>query len=462
MIVKLTVILLILSMLFALSGCTSNSEVVAENPHTISDETIRSMVYGLDSEITLADGKKSTAINFDNAATTPAFKLVLEEVENQLAFYGSIGRGKGQKAVHSTEVFENGRLTVLDFVNADPDKYTAIYIGNTTSGINLLASAIITSKDDVVLLSRMEHHANDLPWRHLATPIYADVDEKGRLVLEDVERQLQENDVKFVSITAASNVSGYVNDVHAIAKLAHQYGAEIIVDGAQIVAHRPFSMKSSDGYGDIDYFIFAGHKMYAPFGSGAIVGVTDSLNRYMPGILGGSMVDIVADSVETYQDAPHRYEAGSPNYLGVVAMLKSMEILKYQIGFDYIIEHEQRLLRKLIDGLKEIHGVTFYDDTEYITDQVGLLVFNIDGVDSGDLAQEFADRWGIAVRQGAFCSHPYVFRLLGIPDEQITQEMYERGFSIPSMVRVSFGIYNNEDEVDVLLEAVRTIALERN
>ena len=458
----LLVFVLVVSVVFLLSGCTVNIEITGETPHGITDESVRDMVFGLDSEIELADGTKSTAINFDNAATTPAFKQVLEEVEKQLAYYGSIGRGKGQKAVHSTEVFEQGRLTVLDFVNADPNKYTAIYIGNTTSGINLLASALITDKDDIVLLSRMEHHANDLPWRHMATTIYADVDEKGRLVLEDVERLLQENTVKFVSITAASNVSGYVNDVHAIARLAHQYGAEIIVDGAQIVAHRPFSMNSPDGLGDIDYFIFAGHKMYAPFGSGAIVGVTDRLNQHMPGILGGSMVDIVADSVETYQDAPHRYEAGSPNYLGVVAMLKSMEILKYEIGFDYIIEHEQRLLRRLIDGLKEIPGITFYDDTEYIADQVGLLVFNIDGVDSGDLAQQFADRWGIAVRQGAFCSHPYVFRLLGIPDDQITQEMYERGFSIPSMVRVSFGIYNNEDEVDILLEAVKTIVEEKN
>jgi len=420
------------------------------------------MIVGLDSEITLEDGTKTVAINFDNAATTPAFAPVLDEVQKKLAYYGSIGRGKGQKSEYSTAIFENGRLTVLDFVGANPDKYTAFYVNNTTDGINKLASALITSKDDVVLLSRMEHHANDLPWRHLCKTIYADVDEKGRLILDDVERLLKENNgaVKYISVTAASNVTGYVNDVHAIAKLAHQYGAEIIVDGAQIVAHRAFSMTGADESEDIDYFVFSAHKMYAPFGSGAVVGVTERLNRHTPAFYGGSMVDVVTDTYETYLEAPARYEAGTPNYLGVVAMLKAMEILKNDIGFKYIEEHEQRLLHKTIDGLKAIPGITLFGDTDDIADKVGIVVFNIDNMKSGDVAQMFANRRGIAVRQGAFCSHPYVFRLLGIPDDQITQEMYKENFSMPGMVRVSFGIYNTEEEVDILLETVREIVAE--
>ncbi|MDR2547551.1 MAG: aminotransferase class V-fold PLP-dependent enzyme [Lachnospiraceae bacterium] len=457
----LLAMLLIIAM--ALSACATDTNNQVTGQQSVFTETqIREMTVGLNAPITLADGKESVAINLDNAATTPTLRPILEAVEEALEMYASIGRGKGQKAVYSTDIFEEGRAKVLDFVNACPDTYTTIYVGNTTSGINLLASALITSKDDIVLLSRMEHHANDLPWRHLATPIYADVDENGRLLLDDVERLLQEYDVKFVSVTAASNVTGYVNDVHEIARLAHANGAEIIVDGAQIVAHRPFSMLGPDGTGNIDYFIFAGHKMYAPFGSGAIVGLTNRLNEHMPMLYGGAMVDVVTDAIETYQDAPWRYEAGSPNYLGVVAMLRAIEFLKYEVGFDYIAEHEQVLLRRTIAGLKEIPGITFFDDTENFADKVGLLVFNIDGMYSGDVAQLFADRWGIAVRQGAFCSHPYVFRLLGIPDEEITEEMFKRDFTMPSMVRVSFGIYNNEADVDVLLEAVRTIAAERD
>jgi len=422
---------------------------------------IRSMIFGLDSEIILADGTKAPAINFDNAATTPAFNQIVEEVLAKLAFYGSIGRGKGQKSEMSTAVYEQGRLKVLDFVGASPDKYTTFYVNNTTDGLNKLASALITSKDDIVLLSRMEHHANDLPWRHLCKTVYADVDEKGRLVLEDVERILKEHNgaVKYVSVSAASNVTGYVNNVHAIAKVAHQYGAEIVVDGAQIVAHRAFNMHGADASEDIDYFVFSAHKMYAPFGSGAVIGVTERLNQHIPGFVGGGMVDVVSDATETYLKAPERYEAGTPNYLGVVGMLRAIDILKHEVGFKYIEEHEQLLLHRTIDGLKAIPGVTLYDDTTSISDKVGIVVFNIDGIHSGDVAQMFADRSGIAVRQGAFCSHPYVFRLLGIPDEEITQSMYESGFTMPGMVRVSFGIYNNEDEVDIFLDTVREIVL---
>ena len=303
---------------------------------------IRSSIIGVDTRVKLADGTEVTFIGFDNAATTPAFRQVFEEMEKELAWYGSIGRGKGQKSEHSTAIFEEGRLKVLNFVGANPDKYTAFYVGNTTDGINKLASALIESPDDIVLLSRMEHHANDIPWRKLCRTVYADVDEMGRLVLEDVERLFIEYDgqIKFISVTAASNVTGYLNDVHAIARIAHRHGAEIIVDGAQIVAHRPFSMTGADESEDIDYFIFSAHKMYAPFGSGAVIGPTDRLNEHIPKFYGGSMVDLVTDSFETYLPAPARYEAGSPNYLGVVAMLKAIDILQNKIGFDYIVEQQ--------------------------------------------------------------------------------------------------------------------------
>ena len=423
---------------------------------------IRSSIIGADTKVKLADGTEVPFIGFDNAATTPSFRQVLEEIEKELEWYGSIGRGKGQKSEHSTAVFEEGRLAVLNFVGADPGKYTAFYVGNTTDGINKLASALIENPNDIVLLSRMEHHANDIPWRKLCRTVYADVDEMGRLVLEDVERLLIEygGQIKFLSVTAASNVTGYLNDVHAIARIAHRHGAEIIVDGAQIVAHRPFSMTGADESENIDYFIFSAHKMYAPFGSGAVIGPTDRLNQHIPNFFGGSMVDVVTDSFETYLPAPARYEAGSPNYLGIVAMLKAIDILQNKIGFDYIVEHEQRLLTRIIGGLNNIPGIILYDDVKKIDDKVGLIVFNIDGLSSANVAQLFAERRGIAVRQGAFCSHPYVFRLLGIPDDQITQDMYEDDFSMPGMVRVSFGIYNTEDEVDSFLETVRQIAAE--
>jgi selenocysteine lyase/cysteine desulfurase len=394
---------------------------------------------------------------FDNAATTPTFIEIQDEVNAQLAYYGSIGRGHGQKSVHSTEIYENGRKLVLDFVNADPEKYTVFYVGNTTDGLNKLSSALITSKDDIVLVSRMEHHANDLNWRHRATPIYAEVDEQGRLLLSDVERLLSQNQVKYVSITAASNVTGYVNDVHAIAKLAHQYGAKMIVDGAQIAAHRAFDMQGASVEEQIDFFVFSAHKMYAPYGGGAVVGPTEVLNQNMPKFYGGGTVDVVSDYTETYLAAPALYEAGSPNYPGVVSMLMAIDNLK-TVGFDYIVEHEQRLMRKAFDGLTQIAGVELYGDVQDIADKVGIVVFNIDGHSHGDVAQALADKRAIATRQGAFCSHPYVWRLLGIPDNEILEIMKQTGPNLPGMVRASFGIYNNEAEVDTFLETVQEIA----
>jgi selenocysteine lyase/cysteine desulfurase len=283
------------------------------------------------------------------------------------------------------------------------------------------------------------------------------VDSLGRLVSSDVERLLSQNKVKYVSITAASNVTGYVNDVHAIAKLAHQYHAQIIVDGAQIVAHRPFSMRGQSADENIDYFVFSAHKMYAPYGGAAVVGLTDELNKHLPRFYGGGMVDIVSDYTETYLNAPARYEVGTPNYPGVVAMLKAIDILK-ETGFDYIVEHEQRLMRKTIAGLQEIGRVTLYGDTENIADKVGIVVFNVAGKPHSEVAQAIAKRRAISTRQGAFCSHPYVWRLLRIPNDEILQLMRTaEGPSLPGMVRASFGIYNIDEEVDALIDTVREI-----
>ena len=441
---------LIILCLLCFAACTPVQQL---EPAT----NIRSMILGVDSQVQLADGTYVAAVNFDNAATTPAFIPVLDEVTEQLEFYGSIGRGKGQKSAHSTEIYENGRLAILDFVGADPEKYTVFYVNSTTDGLNKLASALITSEDDIILATRMEHHANDLPWRHRGTTIYADVDSMGRLRVDEVERLLKEYDVKYVTVTAASNVTGYVNDVHAIAKLAHENGAQIIVDGAQIVAHRAFDMKGESATRDIDFFVFSAHKMYAPFGGGAVIGLKEELDKNMPQFYGGGIVDVVSDYTETYLSAPELYESGSPNYPGVVALGKTIEILK-QVGFDYIEEHEQILMRKTIDGIKDIPGVTLYGDNENISDRVGIVVFSIEGMTHSEVAERLADDYGIAVRQGAFCSHPYAFRLLGIPDEDVVAKMYDDDYDMPGMVRVSFGIYNNEDEVDIFIKAVDEMA----
>jgi selenocysteine lyase/cysteine desulfurase len=418
--------------------------------------SIRDMMFGLDALVELKNKRRIHAINFDNAATTPPFKKVVGEIQCQLMYYGSIGRGKGQKCEHSTKVYANGREIIKDFVGANSGSHTVFYTNNTTDGINMLASALIKSPKDIVLSTRMEHHANDLPWRERARTLYAEVDEKGRLMISDIEQILRKyrGRIKYVSVTAASNVTGYVNDVHSIARLAHQYGAQIIVDGAQIAAHREFCMLGQTPEESIDYFVFSAHKMYSPFGGGAVVGLTEELSKHIPQFYGGGMVEAVCDDSAHYSPVPDRYEGGSPNYPGVAGMLKAIKILKC-IGFDYIRKHEQVLLKRTLDGLKKLPGVILYGDSEEIADRVGIVAFRLCGIKNEDAAGFLADHYGIAVRHAAFCAHPYVRRLTR--GEQ-AQNDADRTCNPPEgMLRVSFGIYNNEAEVDWFLTAMNRI-----
>ncbi len=417
-------------------------------------DNIREYVLGLDTPVELADGSTAPMINFDNAATTPALKAVQDAIEEELKMYGSIGRGFSQKSNHSTDVYNATRDKVLDFFSADPELYTCFYVNSTTDGLNKLASALIESKDDLVLTTRIEHHANDLSWRERCNKVlYAEVDEQGRVIYDDIEKLLKKNKVKIVSVSAASNVTGYVNDVHRVAKLAHKYGAMIVVDGAQIVAHRKFSMMGdlNDPTDDIDFIAFSAHKMYSPYGGGAVVGLTSELNKHVPTFYGGGTIKVVGDDWRILKDAPAVYEAGSPNYPGVVGLGKAIDVLS-TIGMDKIEAHEKVLNRKIIDGLKKLDNVIIYGDTENIDDRVGVVTFNFSDINTYFISQKLSEIGGVATRRGAFCAHPYVWRLMGISDE--TAKSFENCTDVNTagMVRVSFGIYNNEQDVDKFLE----------
>ena len=443
--------LLILSLIICmLSACGQNGSS-GGGGYTI--DNIRDQVVGLNEKMELANGETKAVTNFDNAATTPALQPVMDEINEQLKKYGSIGRGFSPKSDYSTDLYNNTRDKVLEFVGADPEKYTVFYINNTTDGLNKLASALIEKKSDLVLTTRIEHHSNDLPWRENGTVIYAEVDDQGRVMYDDIEKQLKNNKVKYVSVTAASNVTGYVTDVHRVAKLAHKYGAKIIVDGAQIVAHRKFSMKGESEDEDIDFFVFSAHKMYSPYGGGAVVGLTDELMSHMPKFYGGGTIHIVGDEWVEYAEAPKSYEAGSPNYPGVVGLGKAIDILE-EIGFDDIEAHEKALNQRLVDGLLKIDNSIVYGDTEDLSDRVGVVTFNFSDINSQLVAEELSNTYGIATRRGAFCANPYVWRLYGLSDEEVRNFAECSDTNTPGMIRVSFGIYNTEEEVDYLLEVL--------
>ena len=419
-------------------------------------EGFRSIVYGLDRPVELPDGTYRPLINFDNAATAPAIIPVMEQISDELALYGSIGRGFSLKSNHSTDLYERTRSKVMEFTGADPEEYTCFFAGSTTDGLNKLASALIDDSDDLVLITRMEHHSNDLPWRERCRVIYADTDEIGRIDYDTIEAQLKANSVKILCITAASNVTGYVTDIHRAAALAHRYGAMIIVDGAQIVAHRRVSMVGTDPEEDLDFFVFSAHKMYSPYGGGAVVGLKSVLDDHLPGFYGGGTVRIVADDWVKYRKAPAVYEAGSPNYPGVVGLGKAIDVLT-EVGYDSIGKNDQALIKRLISGLKKLDNIVIYGDTNDVSDRVGVVSFNFTDINSHVLAEDLAAA-GIATRRGAFCAHPYVWRLMDIPEEDIHGFIKCDDANTPGMIRVSFGIYNTEAEVDEFLSLLSVIS----
>ena len=424
--------------------------------HRDNIDEIRKLFIGLDNKIVINGKKQVIPINFDNAATTPVLKKVMRAVLKASENYGSIARGDGQKSQYSSDLYEECRRYVIDYFNAPLNKYTAIFIGNTTEGINKLSNILIENKNDIVITSRMEHHSNDLPWRGKCDLKYVEVDEKGRIIMEELEEMfsIYQDRIKYVTITGASNVTGYITDIRIVAKLAHKYGAKLIVDGAQLVPHRAINIcgKEDDDY--IDFLIFSAHKVYAPFGSGAIIGLRDELEKYPPDTKGGGTVERVLDDEIIWLSTPEKNEAGSPNFFGAVALMQALKEMN-KIGFELIESNEKKLLKILIEGMKNFERVILYGDNENIEDRLGIMVFNIDRLCYEMVGEYLASIRGIAVRQGGFCAHPYTRRLLGIKSNEIEEYIKKNG--MPGMVRVSLGAYNSEKEVNIFLETIEYI-----
>ncbi|WP_160679668.1 aminotransferase class V-fold PLP-dependent enzyme [Clostridium sp. C8-1-8] len=418
----------------------------------------RELFVGIEQAVPLANGRNITPINFDNAATTPPLKRVLYCVNKFLPLYGSIGRGKGYKSKISTELYNEARDEILKFFNlSNRDDYTVIFVKNTTEGINVLADTLVTDKKDIVLTTRMEHHSNDLPWRERCSVEYVEVDHSGKLKAADFEEKLVKanGSIKLVSVTGASNVTGYVNDIHGIASIAHKYGAQIIVDGAQLVPHRKVNMNYVNDDDDIDYLVFSAHKMYAPFGSGAIVGKKDEFNNKVPFLKGGGTVDIVTDDEIYWLDTPERDEGGTPNVLGVIALVAAIYEFN-RIGFSKIEEHEELLRDYMIEGLRTMPDVTTYGDIED-KNKLGLISMNLRDMYHEELASKLSDLRGIAVRSGCFCAQPYAKRLLGVSDKEVIKFIHGTDEGKPGMVRISFGMYNSINEVNEFLNVLEFI-----
>lgn len=424
------------------------------------DKRIRETFIGIDEEVRINNGKFTKSINFDNAATTPAFKKVLESVNNFMPYYGSVSRGEGFKSKVSTDIYEKSREKILElFSLTGRNDYEVIYVKNTTEGLNKLSNRLISSQDDLVISTRMEHHSNDLPWRGKCRLDYIEVDEYGRLSLDNIERKLRESkgQFKYLTITGASNVTGYINPVNKIAKLVHKYGGKIIVDGAQLIPHAEVNMAGSGPGEEIDYLVFSAHKMYAPFGIGVIVASKDELIHGEPDYKGGGTVKFVTDDTVIWGDGSSRDEAGTPNLLGVIALLAAIDEIN-KIGYKTIEKREEWLTRELLRGLNNISNIEICGYPYYDGNRLGIGAFNVKGLWHGQVAGLLSEIGGISVRNGCFCAQPYVQRLLNIDNETMEEHFRNPNRVKEGMVRVSFGVYNTLDEVWRFLNVLEYIA----
>ena len=422
----------------------------------------RDLILGVNKKVPLISGKSVTAINFDNAATTPPFKSVIKDIIDFAPWYSSIHRGEGFKSQLTTGLYEDSRIIVRKFVHSDSNN-TVIYVKNSTEAFNKLSNLLYEPhKKNVILTTDMEHHSNDLPWRDKFIVDYISIDTEGRLSLEDLEAKLNKynNYIKLVTITGASNITGYKNPIYDIAKLVHKFGSKLLVDGAQLIPHAPFLMNSENSEYNIDFLIFSAHKMYAPFGIGVLIGPKNILDNCEPDLVGGGTVDIVTHDFIKWNESPQRHEAGSPNVIGSIALVSAIKVLN-KIGMNNVEAIEKKLTTYAIAQLRNIPNLKIYCDTSREVDRVSIIPFNIDGIHHSTVAKILSYEWGISVRSGCFCAQPYLVKLLNISSEFVHDRIANPDLYRPGMVRISFGLYNSFQEIDILAYALSKISLKR-
>ena len=412
-------------------------------------------VVGQDAVVPLLGGRRGPYVNLDYAASAPALEAVHDAVEEFLPWYSSVHRGAGWKSQLSTAAYEAARHDVARFVGARSDD-VVVFTRNTTDAMNLLASAL--PDDCHVIAFGSEHHANMLPWRRrhgmfLETPFCP---AEAVALLDDVLGHLPPGP-KLVTVTGASNVTGELWPIAALADVAHLHGALILVDAAQLAPHAPMDMTAWD----VDYVAFSGHKLYAPYGAGVLVGRPDWLNAQEPFLAGGGAVRFVSVGDVAWADLPDRQEAGTPNVVGAVALAAACRALQ-DYGMERVAAEEAELGSYLRGQLKTVPGLTSYSLWLEEHPRIGVATFNVDGLPYGLLAAALSAEYGVAVRDGCFCAHPLMMRLLGIDEcsaRSIRDEMLEgHHVRVPGAVRMSTGLATTREDIDTALDALRVLA----
>ncbi len=436
---------------------------------------LSSEAVNLDTYYTLATGERTKRIYLDSTASTLQLKIVHEVLEKYQPYYSNTHSDSHFGAKLSTEEYNWAHRMVLDFVQADPEIYTAFFAGSgATSGLNRIARALAEKNPqrDVVITTVMEHHSNDLPHRKqfqevVHIPAAMSTNSVGCVNLERLEEALEEyaGRVNYVAITGVSNVTGIINPIKEVAEMAHRHGAFVVIDAAQMAAHLPIQMSGNDNPAqDLDIVVFSGHKIYAPGSPGVVVTRKDLFAGVEPQEIGGGVVeDVAIDRYIITEKFPDREEAGTPNIVGAIGLAASLYALK-KVGMDLIAEEECRLITYALDKLKAVDDLVIYGETDCTECQrTGAVSFNLKTLDHALVASALNDYFNIAVRNHCFCAHPYV-------REMITQTLIEEAEHLSDeeldklaemhrgMVRASFGIYSTEAHVDALTEALKYIS----
>ena len=434
--------------------------VAGEAPLRVED--LRREIVGIDTRVPLLDGTERPYVFLDNAASTPALRGVLRAIEEFLPWYSGVHRGTGFKSILATGVFDAAHDEIGRFVGADPARNTVVFTKNTTECINKLSNRFMFRRGDVVITTIMEHHSNALPWRKNARVIHIGTTPDGRPDLAAMKAAIarEKGSLRLVAVSGASNITGLCSPVHEIASWAHAAGARIFVDAAQLAPHRPIDMLPDDDPGHIDFLALSAHKMYAPFGTGALVGAKDFFDAGDPDQVGGGVVDIVTLDRAVWNRPPHKEEAGSPNVIGGVALAAAVRVLG-TVGMEAIAAHEQDLLAYGYAELKKIPRIVLYGPTDRLEEKVGVMAFNVEGMHHSLVAAILGVEGGIGVRDGCFCAHPYVKDLLHVSAEEdrvFTAEVISGNKSnMPGMVRASLGCYNTREDIDALAEMLERV-----
>ncbi|EAG1936394.1 cysteine desulfurase [Listeria monocytogenes] len=374
----------------------------------------------------------------DNAATSQKPKQVIEALTHYYEFdNANVHRGVHTLAARATDAYESARGKVAKFIHAR-EVAEIIFTRGTTSAINLVvdsyAEANIEAGDEIVI-SYLEHHSNLIPWQQLAKRKgavlkYIELEEDGTISVEQAKKKIGEK-TKIVALAHVSNVLGTITPIKEIAAIAHQFGAVILVDGAQAVPHMEVDVVDLDA----DFYAFSGHKMMAPTGIGALYGKRELLDAMEPTEFGGEMIDFVELYDSTWKELPWKFEAGTPIIGGAIALGAAIDYLA-EVGLENIHAHEQALASYAIEEMSKIEGITIYGPKD-ASKRCGLVTFNLEGAHPHDIAT-ILDEDGIAIRAGHHCAQPLM-----------------KWLDVSSTARASFYIYNTKEEIDALIDGLK-------